>query len=823
MFKLKRLFGDESLILESVLKADSMFKKIVADVYNRYNDPTALEIHRLFDKNVPTNINFLSVGKANDEITFVNDTQVSRMVDGGKDPFTNSRNNSKIGRAVRQLLAANGKEVSDKEIERFVNSYKIIWDELNKPLNIEIVSGEKIREWYHESKYHGGGGQLNGSCMRYPACQRFLDIYTKNPEQCQLVILKSDDGKLLGRALLWKCSDDSTSNRREKVDLYLDRVYTVLDHDREKIKNHVISLFPGKKILTHLAQDDITNIKVALEFADFERYPYMDSLYFVYPRKKYISVIKNNTDLVFQCRATDGSKTVHNWIHSTRMNQYYQAGECVMVNSLNSYMPTSECVRDYAGNWVYREDAVQSELYGTINRATAQQTARWGLVPRNELVEVKTGARTNIRMPKILENREFFKVRDKYNSLKYVVADYSFSDIFNKRYLTSEKRHFISYRTSAQNCLLKMYKINEEDVVLMPAMANPVVSYNIPGASYKLYSLPESTVPVAIEYNVPELISGTISVAPAKTTGIVATDFDINAFRLRKKRATRGTTNPEILIPFITFAYDAFLRSPITDVSREFIRAKANELGNADTTNAKMEMTNNINNFLYSTSADYQRNLKHAVLKDVTEESLFKEINKNLASVWTSRDVYIKNHMTDLPRSISTQRGIPENMLNHFNGVHPFNFRKVVNEKEFMSILRSRREQMVCALYLWSLTRDRVRSAKSAARHYGNKSQNSRHYLETWTNPQFSGNMGTSITNSCSGFSQNHKYPQNDPIGVMKCEEGYRKLLQVGEHEMFHNGLKAWELFKRDHFSTLFPPFPEERQITSDESPEDFI
>ena len=40
--------------------------------------------------------------------------------------------------------------------------------------------------------------------MRYEETQSFLNIYTENPDVCQLVILVDDKNRLLGRALLWK-------------------------------------------------------------------------------------------------------------------------------------------------------------------------------------------------------------------------------------------------------------------------------------------------------------------------------------------------------------------------------------------------------------------------------------------------------------------------------------------------------------------------------------------------------------------------------------------------------------------------------------------
>lgn len=135
----------------------------------------------------------------------------------------------KIGRLARRMLDKAGIKVTDKEIEEFVNEYKSrIQIEKDVFRNMEIVSGPAIAEWYNEAKYlPSTGGTLASSCMRYSKCSKYFGIYTQNPNQVSLVILKTDpeetDTPLLkGRALLW------TDTRGRK---FMDRVYTNKDSD----------------------------------------------------------------------------------------------------------------------------------------------------------------------------------------------------------------------------------------------------------------------------------------------------------------------------------------------------------------------------------------------------------------------------------------------------------------------------------------------------------------------------------------------------------------------------------------------------------------
>ena len=143
----------------------------------------------------------------------------------------NRRSDVKIGRFVNKILdicKKNGKSIpgykkfTDSDVEKFVNAYTArVLFELSAFDRFEIVKGEEIKKWYHESNYAGQGGQLNNSCMRFGRCQGFFKIYTDNPEVCQLLILKDETGKKIeGRALLWTTVDGKK---------FMDRIYTSKD------------------------------------------------------------------------------------------------------------------------------------------------------------------------------------------------------------------------------------------------------------------------------------------------------------------------------------------------------------------------------------------------------------------------------------------------------------------------------------------------------------------------------------------------------------------------------------------------------------------
>ena len=163
-----------ALDLYSVNKEDFIGQSIYS--FNKFQEEKFIELET--SNSIRTIFN-LKTSDKNDDVKFVNDTQVKRFIDAGQDPFERATNSAKIGRTVRQILTANNISVTDQQIEKFVNTYKNAWDKSFKKTSegIHLVSGEDIRNWYLESKYVPGGGQLNNSCMRYDKCQKYLDIY----------------------------------------------------------------------------------------------------------------------------------------------------------------------------------------------------------------------------------------------------------------------------------------------------------------------------------------------------------------------------------------------------------------------------------------------------------------------------------------------------------------------------------------------------------------------------------------------------------------------------------------------------------------------
>lgn len=222
-------------------------------------------------------------------------------VDGLSDKVkfdSKNRNPIKVARLVRKLLSIENIKVTDAELEKFVNEYKAQYDILNdKFSNFQIVSGEDIKEYYLYTNYESeNSGSLGGSCMRHENAQSYFNIYTRNPEVVRMVVLTNPiTEKVTGRALLWK----AFVNRTSETVQFMDRIYCKNDHDVNIFKEYAkANGFCHKRdqesddTIMLVYPDGTVNsevLYVKLTYADFEKYPYLDSLKYLNKRAKTIS------------------------------------------------------------------------------------------------------------------------------------------------------------------------------------------------------------------------------------------------------------------------------------------------------------------------------------------------------------------------------------------------------------------------------------------------------------------------------------------------------------------------------------------------------
>jgi hypothetical protein len=172
---------------------------------------------------------------------------------------------------VRKLLSDKKYKVSDTDIEHFVNYWKSYFMN-SEDVKIQIVQGEDIKKWYWKKYYHqlSYNSSLGKSCMASKECQDFFDIYIKNPEVCQMIIMLDENEQLITRALLW------TDEGGQKI---VDRIYYMNPHLEKLLIKWVRKNIPDAIIYGEdfFAGNAPKETKIKLKEWKFKHYPYLDT------------------------------------------------------------------------------------------------------------------------------------------------------------------------------------------------------------------------------------------------------------------------------------------------------------------------------------------------------------------------------------------------------------------------------------------------------------------------------------------------------------------------------------------------------------------
>jgi len=212
-------------------------------------------------------------------------------------PFHLNRQPIRVRRGIQGILSIAKVTYPENVLDNFVDKYRSALERKRGIFkDFDLVSGEEIRDWYHENNYASGSGSLSGSCMRYNRCQDYLDIYVKNTQVCSLLILKNDSGKLRGRAIVWKLSHPSGI-------IYMDRTYVAHDSDYELFRQYAADQgWHRKPENNYLVSADTVDpsgsksnrgyLKVQLKNLSYDEFPYVDTLKYYDPSDNTLSTSK---------------------------------------------------------------------------------------------------------------------------------------------------------------------------------------------------------------------------------------------------------------------------------------------------------------------------------------------------------------------------------------------------------------------------------------------------------------------------------------------------------------------------------------------------
>jgi hypothetical protein len=269
-----------SIILEgfsTIITSDELIDVLEKIKANRIADEL---LNFLNKEKIETSYNYLHLTDKDDEIGFLPDNQFQRLKMTRQDYKTKIKSNIKIGKLINTLFSENDMSFTKEELDDFINKFKAANTNFHNK-NIEIVEGDEIAFWYNEENYlyKDEGGTLCKSCMRESYKSHWFKIYTENPDKVKMVIM-TYEGKLLGRALLWKLDSGES---------FLDRIYTrfpsdefVIDEWTKKNYKGLISYQDEGAYLCTQDPDEV--LTVSLQQTNFEEFPYADTLCYLYQK-----------------------------------------------------------------------------------------------------------------------------------------------------------------------------------------------------------------------------------------------------------------------------------------------------------------------------------------------------------------------------------------------------------------------------------------------------------------------------------------------------------------------------------------------------------
>jgi hypothetical protein len=226
---------------------------------------------------VDGHINYISISNSDrTKISYLTPERIESLISNGEDLWTSpKRFHIKPGAFVSKLF----KDVSPREVEIFSTLFRNVQSKIN--LRFEVISGSKIRDYYHHESYHSETGSLGNSCMKYDSCQEYLDLYVTNSNLVKMLVAIDNNNKLIGRALIWTSGDTKI----------MDRIYTINDENfqfhfkkwadengywykKEQRWNNTLYFESKGKVIYKEICFDFKNINLGY-------YPYMDTFKFI--------------------------------------------------------------------------------------------------------------------------------------------------------------------------------------------------------------------------------------------------------------------------------------------------------------------------------------------------------------------------------------------------------------------------------------------------------------------------------------------------------------------------------------------------------------
>jgi hypothetical protein len=241
-------------------------------------------------------------------LTFRSDGTISYLPAGKEHKVSDSggwrregRQNGRPAKIIRKLFTKRAlKYFKDSDFECFCNAYKAKF--VDNGLKFTLRPHKDIKNVYDMRRVEEG--RLGDSCMNGDS--DYLDMYT-HCKQLQILTLTNESNDLVGRALVWRISDEMT---------FMDRIYTAEDWMDDMFLNYAAEKgwwrkqyyqsYNYKRQLVNPEGENVCKTMTIHTETEWDRYPYIDT--FGYGAYGWLS---NNEDSGWdhEYDCTDGSRS----------------------------------------------------------------------------------------------------------------------------------------------------------------------------------------------------------------------------------------------------------------------------------------------------------------------------------------------------------------------------------------------------------------------------------------------------------------------------------------------------------------------------------
>ena len=348
--------------------------------------------------------------------------------------FNNEYQTKPLTQEERENNISKGLKTPAQHLEDFVNQFKSI----REPGDFELVKGGQIPYWYNEDQHENKKGTLGNSCMMYQVCQEYLNFYEYNQHKISMLIMKSksENNKIIGRALVWKL--DTPSGRT-----FMDRIYTSNDYDIDNFKKYAkdngwLYKFKQNMESDEKIVDTVNNITKNITLIDNDIsegiigdffgepvFPYLDTMKYYSCESKIISnkiesLPKNS--MIYKLDGTEG--TDYHKIYDYAIEELRERYADDVLSDLRYFV--IDMYPDMFWNFIDDDRYIQAYIDDEINYHYTD--FEYIFDDEDELIElIKNNISDNDKIPKNIDDldiSELHELVDKLNIKDEIVKEY---------------------------------------------------------------------------------------------------------------------------------------------------------------------------------------------------------------------------------------------------------------------------------------------------------------------------------------------------------------------------------------------------------------